>query len=142
MKKKGFGAGKFNGYGGKVENGESYEEAAIRETKEESGLEVSGLEKVAELDFKFTNAPPGKDWDQIVHVYFSKNWKGEVVETEEMAPKWFNKKEIPLDECWDDDKYWLPKLLEGKKVYGWFVFGGDNNTLQLYRINETKSFKR
>lgn len=148
MKKKGFGEGKLNGYGGKVENGESFESAAKREMKEESGLEVSGLEKVAELDFKFTNAPPGKDWDQVVHVYFAKKWNGTPEETEEMSPEWFSIKELSdsKDEIyknfWDDDKYWFPEVLKGKKIYGWFVFGKDNAGAESVKLSETKGFKR
>jgi 8-oxo-dGTP pyrophosphatase MutT (NUDIX family) len=142
MKKKGFGQGKLNGYGGKVENGESFEAAAIRETKEESGLDVFNLKKVAELDFKFTNAPPGKDWDQVVHVYFTHDWKDNPIETDEMSPKWYDVENIPIEQCWDDDKFWLPKVIEGKKIYGWFIFGGDNNTLKEHKIQETSSFKR
>jgi hypothetical protein len=39
LKKRGFGAGKWNGFGGKVEQGESIRTAAIREMKEEAGIE-------------------------------------------------------------------------------------------------------
>jgi len=35
MKKRGFGAGRFNGVGGKVEPGETIEQALIRESQEE-----------------------------------------------------------------------------------------------------------
>ncbi len=45
MKKRGFGAGRFNGFGGKVENGESIEEAAKREVVEEVGLNVKSLKE-------------------------------------------------------------------------------------------------
>lgn len=54
MKKRGFGRGKWNGAGGKVGD-ESIEEAAIRETVEEVGVEVVDLEKVAILTFYFTD---------------------------------------------------------------------------------------
>lgn len=38
MKKRGFGMGKWNGFGGKVEPGETIEEGALREMAEESGV--------------------------------------------------------------------------------------------------------
>ena len=38
MKKRGFGAGKFNGFGGKVELGESITQCAQREIEEEAGI--------------------------------------------------------------------------------------------------------
>ena len=47
MKKRGFGAGKWNGVGGKVKDGETIKQAAIRE--QESGVTLQSLEKVAVL---------------------------------------------------------------------------------------------
>ena len=41
MKKRGFGVGKWNGFGGKLEPGETVVEAAARELEEESGLVVN-----------------------------------------------------------------------------------------------------
>ena len=41
MKKRGFGAGKWNGFGGKIETGETITEAAVREVKEECGYIVN-----------------------------------------------------------------------------------------------------
>jgi 8-oxo-dGTP pyrophosphatase MutT (NUDIX family) len=149
MKKEGrFGAGKLNGFGGKVEPGETYEGTAIREMEAESGIEASDLEKVAELDFKFTNAPPGKDWDQVVHVYFAKSWKGTPTESNEMIPEWYsvepflNQRNKIYKKCWPDDKYWFPKVLRGKKLYGWIVFGKDNEEIASLKIEETANFKR
>jgi ADP-ribose pyrophosphatase YjhB (NUDIX family) len=76
MKKRGFGEGRWNGYGGKVHEGESVVDAIVREVKEEMDVELSkgDLVKVAVIDFYFTNAPPGKDWDQKVNVFFAKSW--------------------------------------------------------------------
>jgi len=39
-----------------------------------------------------------------------------------MLPKWFKIGEIPYQEMWDDDKFWLPYILEGKKLKAKFVF--------------------
>ena len=123
MKKRGFGAGKWNGVGGKLdsEKGDAdIIETAIRELKEEIGVKVEDLEKVAILSFYF---PSKKEWNQDVHVFLVRNWKGEPRESEEMFPKWFKMSEIPFNEMWDDDKFWLPKILEGKKLKAKFTFG-------------------
>ena len=85
MKKRGFGVGKLNGFGGKLNEGESIVEAAVRELNEEVGIDAmaSNLDKMAELDFYFPHAED--DWDQKVHVFLIEEWIGEPVESEEMG---------------------------------------------------------
>jgi 8-oxo-dGTP pyrophosphatase MutT (NUDIX family) len=125
MKKRRFGVGKWNAAGGKMdkEKGDkSILDTAIRETKEEVGVKVKDLEKVAVLSFHFPYIPKENEWDQDVHVFFAKNWEGKPKETEEMAPRWFRLAEIPFSEMWDDDKFWLPEVLQGKKVRARFIF--------------------
>ena len=124
MKKRGFGAGKWNGVGGKFdpEKDKNVLEAAIREAKEEIGVLIKDLEKVAVLDFYFPEVPEDFNWNQTVHVFIAKNWEGEPEESEEMLPKWFSFNEIPLNEMWDDDKFWLHHVLEGKKLKAEFIF--------------------
>jgi ADP-ribose pyrophosphatase YjhB (NUDIX family) len=139
MKKRGFGEGKWNGFGGKLEEGESLEDATIREMKEECqiDLERDGLDKVAELDFNF---PSQEDWNQVVHVFIANNFSGKEKETEEMKPEWFHTKELPFDSMWDDDKYWLPEILSGKKVKARFVFEEDNSTIKEHEIKPVEKF--
>lgn len=120
MKKRGFGAGRWNGVGGKVDANESIEDATKRETREEIDVDVKDIKKVAELAFTF---PHNEAWNQVVHIYFSEAWDGEPTESEEMAPKWYKVSELPFDSMWPDDKFWLPKALEGKLIQGAFTFG-------------------
>ena len=125
MKKRGFGKGRWNGVGGKIdlEKGDKTVLcSAIRETDEEIGVKIKNPEIVAVMDFHFPEVPKEKDFDQQVHVFLVKDWKGEPIETEEMAPKWFNLDKIPFDQMWDDDKHWLPHVLEEKKLKAKFVF--------------------
>ncbi len=142
LKKRGFGEGRWNGYGGKVERGETPEEATVREVKEENGIAVAldALEKAAVLGFFFTNAPAGKSWDQIVHVYICREWSGEPVETEEMRPRWFAFDDVPISQMWNDDPYWLPLVLDGKKVEGTFTFGHDNSSVIEQRVEIVREF--
>ena len=122
---RGFGAGKWNGVGGKLDlqkGDRNVTDTAIRETEEEIGVKIKELEKVAVLNFYFPNATKEKEWNQEVHVFLVKDWEGEPSETEEMAPKWFKKSEIPFGEMWVDDQLWLSYVLEGKKLKADFVF--------------------
>lgn len=119
MKKRGFGKGRWNGAGGKVEESESVEAAAKREVEEEIGVILENMEKVAELEFTFPHNPA---FDQRVHVYLSEEWSGEIIESEEMRPEWFMQEEIPYKEMWADDEFWLPLVVAGEKVRGAFTF--------------------
>jgi len=122
FKKIGFGAGRWNGFGGKVEEGETIEAAAIRETKEEAGIDVEDMEEVAVIEFEFTGNPVPHE----VHAFFAGSFKGEPSESDEMRPEWFAIEDIPYHLMWPDDKYWLPLLLAGKKLKGKFVLGKED----------------
>ena len=54
-KKRGLGAGKINGPGGKIEPGESARDGAIRETQEEVGITALDPVAMGELHFQFTD---------------------------------------------------------------------------------------
>lgn len=135
LKKRGFAAGKWNGAGGKPEPGESIDAAAIREVREEIGVVPLAPRRVATLDFYFPEGDDSAAWDQQVCVYLADAWEGEPVETEEMAPRWFPRDRLPLDLMWADDPLWLPLVLRGCAVRGWFLFGAEN-TVQEYELVE------
>ena len=54
-KKRGLGAGKINGPGGRLEPGETPRQAAIRELREELCVTPTGVRRAGELLFQFTN---------------------------------------------------------------------------------------
>ena len=120
MKKRGFGVGRWNGVGGKTNEGETIEDAVRREAHEEIGIVVTEMKKVAELTFMFPAKP---EWNQLVHVYTSVAWEDAPAESEEMRPQWFALDAIPFKDMWPDDIFWLPKVLNGNLVKASFSFG-------------------
>ncbi|MFA6422149.1 MAG: 8-oxo-dGTP diphosphatase [Candidatus Buchananbacteria bacterium] len=138
MKKRGFGAGRWNGFGGKVQEGESVEDATIREMLEESGLRVNDLKKFGLMNFEF-DSRPGEVIE--VHMYWTDNYDGELTESEEMLPKWYHVDEIPLDQMWPDDRYWMPLFLAGKMFTGRFLFGDGDAVLEK-ELNEILSLEK
>ncbi len=137
LKKAGFATGKWNGFGGKIEPGESPVAAAARELYEEVSIRVErqDLAPVAYLDFAFPARP---EWDQKVHVFLARQWEGEPVESVEMRPHWFAIGEIPKAQMWQDDQHWLPLVLAGKKVKARFVFAADNESIANCTIEDWK----
>lgn len=121
LKKKRFGKGKWNAAGGRFDplKDKNITDTAIRETEEEIGVKIKEFEKVAVFDFFF---PKERRWNQRVHIFLCTNWEGEPRESEEMAPKWFREKEIPFNQMWVDDRFWLPRVLGGEKLKGEFLF--------------------
>lgn len=137
MKKRGFGADRYNGIGGKIDPGETVEQALIRECQEEIEVTPTEFHKVAEHDF--TQTESNEPWRMYVHAYLCTKWEGEPKETEEMAPEWFKIADIPYDNMWQDDIYWLPKVLEGKKLFCKFGFDEADNMLT-HEIREIEVF--
>ncbi len=137
-KLRGWGAGKWNGYGGKVEPGETIEAATIRETAQESEVEISPLQlqKAAELEFHFV----GDSLVRQMHVFICRHWKGESRETEEMGePRWFTAEELlqVKDEMWPADPLWLPVVLNGRKVRGTFYYNAGGSTVEDYELEDS-----
>jgi len=118
-KKKGFGSGFWNGFGGKVEPGEDFETAAMRELSEEAGILPKKYDHMAILKLFYT------DQSMEVHVYKTHDYDGEPVETDEMAPQWFDEDKIPFDNMWPDDIHWMPYFLKNAKIKAEFKFDKD-----------------
>ena len=134
MKKRGFGQGKWNGFGGKVEAKESIEKAMERELKEEVGIIPRSFKKKAIFEFHFKDKPEYLE----VHVFYISSFDGEPKETEEMRPQWFSQRELPFENMWPDDRYWLPLFLEGKTLRGQFSFQ-DDDVLYDHMLKEVDS---
>jgi 8-oxo-dGTP diphosphatase len=140
LKSKGrFGEGFWNAPGGKIQTGETPEEAARREVEEETGLVIKSLEKVGELEFFFGKSKIVPDWTAVV--LLCKDFEGKQKhESSEGELKWYRGNEIPYDKMWSDDKYWLPVLIEraqgvSRKTFrGTFIFSDDSKDLLEWKV--------
>ncbi len=119
-KKRGLGAGKINGPGGRLEPGETLLECAVREIQEELCITPRQLERRGEMRFQFVDG-----YSIHVHAFRAAGYEGEPTETEEATPLWFHRSEIPYDQMWEDDILWVPHLLGGGRFEGRFLFEGD-----------------
>lgn len=133
FKKRGFGQGKYDGFGGKVLQGEDILAAASRELHEESGIIVNPLDlsSYGVITFSFPNKP---EWDQEVHIFLAEKWSGIPAESEEMRPAWFPLSQIPYDQMWDDSHLWLPYILSRKTIQASFKMNYDSETVNEYEI--------
>ena len=134
-KKRDFGFGKWNGVGGKVEEKETPEEAMIRETQEEISVTPIEYEKIGII--RFVEYIKEELTTNDMHLYIATKWQGVPKESEEMQPKWFSINNLPWEEMFSDDKYWLPLVLEGKKLDAFFEYDKNWN-LQKQEVKEKK----
>jgi 8-oxo-dGTP diphosphatase len=120
-KKRGLGAGKINGPGGKIDPGETSLQCAIRETQEELGVTALNPAHHGELWFQFADG-----LRMHVDVFVATGHEGEAVETPEAVPLWTPLNALPFDEMWADDVHWLAQtLIERRRFIGRFVFDDD-----------------
>lgn len=130
-KKRGVGQGFWNGPGGRIEPGEGVKDCAVREVKEEIGIDVLNPEIIGEMDFYF-----GKDHFMKVHVLKTDMFQGSETETDEAEPKWFPISELPFHEMWPDDELWMPLMLDNRKFKGVFFFDDEGKNLLNYELTE------
>ncbi len=119
-KKRGLGAGKINGPGGRLEPGETPEQCAVREVHEEVCITPRQVSFCGTLAFQFTNG-------YSIHgtVFRAADYRGEPCETDEAHPLWFPLDAIPYEQMWADDIHWMPLMLRYRPFSGRFIFDGD-----------------
>ncbi len=116
-KLRGIGKGKINGPGGKIDPGETPAQCVIRECQEELHITPKNPVKMGELWFAMSDIP-----DIHCHVFIATEFDGVPTATDEAIPVWTDIDKIPWERMWEDDLHWLPKMLEGRKFLGKFVF--------------------
>jgi 8-oxo-dGTP diphosphatase len=95
-------------------------ECAVREVEEELCITPLNPEPRGELRFQFLDG-----YSIHVHVFTANGYRGRAQETDEAIPLWTPLRSIPYEEMWADDLLWLPEVLAGQTVCGYFLFDGD-----------------
>ncbi|BFZ02641.1 hypothetical protein BsWGS_05680 [Bradybaena similaris] len=137
LKKRGFGEGRWNGFGGKVEEGETVLQGAKRELLEECGLKAHSLKTVGLINFEFESDPIILE----VHIFQTSDVSGQPTESEEMRPQWYSEESIPFNQMWPDDRMWFPYMLANRQFEGYFLFKGMDVILNhwLKEVNQFNS---
>ena len=104
-KKNDINQGKYVGIGGHLEPHETKEEALIREVKEETGLTLHSFDYRGELIFI------NGDYQEVMYLYLSKDFSGELITCDEGELKWIDEKELLSLNMWEGDKYFLEPLI-------------------------------
>ena len=128
-KRRGLGKDLLNGFGGKPNKNETIEDCAIREVKEECGLDINrkDLMKVAEIKFRFKDSP------KLFHNYVFKTttYSGLISDSEEMMePLWYSKQSLPYEKMWLDQEFWHHLMFREQKFKADFLLDGFTRVLQ------------
>lgn len=128
----GLGQDIVSGIGGKVGDheefkNESHEDALVREVQEEIGVEIKGYVEMGRVRFIWPHNP---NWRQDVKIYIVSSWEGEPIETEVIKPLWFPVNDLPKSQMWEDNAYWVPKILANEKVDAVFVIGENKKIIE------------
>lgn len=110
--------GKWNGLGGKLDPGESPEECAIREVREESGLTI--VEPLLKGVLTFPQFANNEDW--YAFVFVAHEYTGTLIDSNEGVLKWIDDQRLLELDLWEGDRiflHWLekPGFFSGKFVY-------------------------
>ena len=102
--------GKWNGLGGKFEQGESPEECAIREIEEECGLKVTSVAMRGFITFPMFDGK--EDW--YVFIFIADEYTGELLDSPEGNLAWIKNDKLTELNLWDGDNVFIPWLFEDK----------------------------
>ena len=120
---------KWIGVGGHVEPNETIDECAIREVKEETGLDVHSLSCSGEVLFVDENLK------MMMYIYEITDFSGDLIECNEGELKWIPIKDIYNYPMWEGDKAFLPKLINHEPYFKMVLTYRDNKLISIEEIN-------
>lgn len=110
-KKKDINKGKWIGIGGHIEEGETKEEALVRECKEETSLNLLSYSLRGKLVFVIDG------YEETCYLYTSSSFEGEIQECDEGELAFVNKEEIFHLPLWEGDVVFLKMLLNDEPYF-------------------------
>ena len=110
LKRTGFGAGRVVAIGGKVDGVETDLAAAIREVREETGLQMqpSAVRHLGRISWTFPAQPA---WSMAATLFAAEGDGTTPMPCDEIEPRWYGVDSLPWDSMWKDGPYWLPSLV-------------------------------
>ena len=132
-KNRGFAAGTYNGFGGKVEPNETILSALIRECKEEGGFAPVDPKPVGTINYD--EVMKGKRQNIQMHIYTCTKIDGIITPSTEMTPQFSNIDNLPISKLLPDTAIWLPLILKGFSVNADFILN-DDLTIKSYTLNK------
>ena len=65
-----------------------------------------------------------------VHVFRCDEYTGEIEESDEMLPKWFDYTDVPFEKMWRNDYQWYPYLFRNEKFEAYYLFEWHDKTVK------------
>ncbi len=121
----------YNGFKTTISKGLNIEETARIKTYEQSGVYPLVMEKIGEVLFNFI----GKKEEHETHFFKSSKYNGRAKETKEFTSKWFNVDEIPYQELLEENRFWLPMMLQNHHFQGRISLD-NNHKIKDYKLEQ------
>ncbi|MDD4688351.1 MAG: 8-oxo-dGTP diphosphatase [Eubacteriales bacterium] len=122
--------GKWLGIGGKLKQGETPDEAAIREVYEETGLILNDYQYRGAITFISDIYD-----DEVMHLYYSNVFKGDIHECDEGHLEWIDKDRIFDLNMWEGDRIFLKLLWNDAPFFNLTLIYDKNDNLISGNLN-------
>ena len=103
---------KWIGVGGKFEQGESPEDCALRETWEETGLQLTDYRYRGIVTFDYE----GRD-TEYMHLFTATGWTGEQIRCDEGDLEWVPKDKVQDLPIWEGDRIFFRLLAQDRPFF-------------------------
>lgn len=120
--------GKWNGLGGKLEPGESPEECAIREVREESGLNCRNPRLRGMITFPAFDEID--DW--YTFLFTIDDFEGDLIDSPEGVLGWIDDDKLLALNLWPGDRVFLPWIFDNRFFSAKFVY--ERGEFQEYEV--------